>query len=67
MAQALPGTQQLTPAKTLDEVFKTLSPQPLMRNDEFKAFYRPEMNRVRGEDVISEMAHQLRRSIIETE
>ena len=53
--------QQLTPAETLEDVFKTLSPEPLLEREEMDAFYRGEVNEVRGRDLVQQMAFQLRR------
>jgi hypothetical protein len=50
------------PAMTLDEVYQTLSPQPLLDPEAFHAFYRDEVNAVRGEDVVAFMGLGLRRS-----
>lgn len=45
----------LTAATVLDDVYKTLSPEPLTKPDEFNAFYRPDVNVVRGADVVSHL------------
>jgi hypothetical protein len=41
---------QITPAKTLEEIYQTLQPEPLETLEQLKAFYRDEMNQVRGGD-----------------
>jgi hypothetical protein len=53
------GPTLLQPATTLEEVHKTLSPEPLMTPGEIAAFYRPELNEVRGGDQIGDMALSL--------
>ena len=57
----MPSTQ-LGPATDLDQVFDTLSPEPLIDPTEFKAFYRSEVNAVRGEDTVARIAIKLRRA-----
>lgn len=52
----------LKPATALDDVYKTLSPEPLTRPDEFNAFYRPDVNVVRGSDVVSRLRLGLARA-----
>jgi hypothetical protein len=51
----------LTPAMSLDEVYQTLKPDPLTTKAELNAFYRSEMNEVRG-DMVQRMQLQLDRS-----
>jgi len=41
---------QITPAKSLEEVYRTLQPEPLVTPEQLAAFYRNEMNEVRGGD-----------------
>lgn len=41
---------QKTPATTLEDVYKTLQPQPLQTLEELNAFYRNSINAVRGGD-----------------
>ena len=48
----------LGPAQDLQEIYRTLLPQPLIDADEFDAYYRNEMNAARGGDM-SVMAHKL--------
>jgi hypothetical protein len=55
----MPGTRQLTPATNLDDIYKTLVLAPLMTQEELKAFYRDEMNQVRGGDRIGHMKRGL--------
>jgi hypothetical protein len=49
----------LRPARTLDELYRTISPEPLVSPDEIKAFYRPELNDLRKKD----LAHRLERRV----
>ena len=51
----------LQPASTLDEVYQTLSPEPLLGDEEFNAFYGPELNAVRGGDKVARIELRLRR------
>ena len=53
------GLIQLEPATTLDDVHKTLSPEPLMTRPEIAAFYRGELNEVRGGDQVGDLALSL--------
>lgn len=53
------GLTLLQPATTLDEVHKTLSPEPLMSPSEIDAFYRGELNEVRRGDQVGDMALSL--------
>ena len=50
------GLMQLEPATTLDDVYKTVSPEPLMTPPEIEAFYRGRLNEVRGGDQVGNMA-----------
>ena len=52
----------LHPATRLEDAYKTLSPEPLTKPDEFDAFYRPDVNAVRGLDVVSRLQLGLRRA-----
>ncbi len=47
------------PATNLNDVHKTLSPEPLLTNDELDAFYRGQINDVRGGDQVEPMALNL--------
>lgn len=49
-------------AEKLDDAYKTLSPKPLIEPEEFKAFYKKEINMVRGSDVVKRMGLGLKRS-----
>jgi len=48
--------KQFTPATTLDDVYKTLSPEPLLSREELAAFYKEDLNLVRGGDKVARMA-----------
>lgn len=52
----------LGPGHSLEELYLTLSPKPLLKEEEFNAFYRPEINYIRGEDKIAHMALGLNRA-----
>jgi hypothetical protein len=53
------GLIQLEPATTLSDIHKTLSPEPLMTPAEIRAFYRGELNDVRGGDPVGDMVLSL--------
>lgn len=53
---------QNTPAQTLQEVYLTLRPDPLTTEAELAAFYRPEINEVRGGDKVQRLALGLKRA-----
>lgn len=53
---------QTTPAITLDDIYKTLRPQPLVTAEELAAFYRPEINQIRGGDKMQRIKLRLRRA-----
>src|SRR5579875_2113694 len=50
------------PASTLDELYLTLSPEPLLSKDEFDRFYQGEVNKVRGGDTVARLSLKLQRS-----
>ena len=50
------GLIQLEPATRLDDVYKTVSPEPLMTPPEIAAFYRGRLNEVRGGDQVGDLA-----------
>ena len=50
------------PAKDLDHMYLTLRPEPLIDPEEFRLFYRPQVNAVRGEDTVGRLAGKLRQS-----
>lgn len=41
------------PATDLDQLHLTLRPEPLVEPEEFKKYYRPQVNAVRGEDTVA--------------
>ena len=49
-------------AMKLEDVYKSISPEPLVNKSQFEAYYRPEINALRGNDRISLMALELQRS-----
>jgi len=49
-------------AETLEDVYKSISPKPLIDPEEFRAYYRGQINRVRGNDKVDLMALGLRRA-----
>src|SRR5215212_5925143 len=51
---------RLKAAITLDDVYQTLSTQPLIDPDLFQAFYRGEVNKVRGGDKVALIAQGLK-------
>jgi hypothetical protein len=57
----MPPTQ-VTPAQSLADAYKTLQPDPLISADELKAFYREELNTVRGGDKVARLAQGLDRA-----
>ena len=56
------GLIQLEPATTLDDVYKTMSGEPLMTPPEIAAFYRGRLNEIRGGDKVRNMMLGLERS-----
>ncbi len=60
----IPGDNEiLRPAENLDEVYWTLQPSPLITKPQLEAFYREELNEVRGEDVVDRLARRLDQSL----
>ncbi len=49
-------------ATRLDDVYQTLSPEPLLNEDQFQAFYKEQINVVRGGDKIAHIALGLNRA-----
>jgi len=47
------------PAQKLADVSRVVEPQPLMTAEELRALYRPEVNAVRGEDIVLRMKIEL--------
>jgi len=52
----------LQPARSLDDLHKTLSPRPLITPEELEAFYRGQVNQVRGGDIVQRLELELRRA-----
>ena len=57
------ANQNLRPAENLSEVYWTLTPTPLRGARELDAFYRSELNAIRGQDVVQRLALRLRESV----
>lgn len=53
---------ELKAATTLEDVYQTLSPEPLLSKSQIHAFYKEEINAVRGGDKIAHIALGLNRS-----
>lgn len=53
---------QLRQAQTLVEIAGTLSPEPLEGEEQIRAFYRGDLNVVRGRDIVVRMTQSLRNS-----
>jgi hypothetical protein len=53
---------QITPAQSLEEVYRTLQPSPLETPEQLKAFYKEEMNEVRGGDKMKRLEIGLNRA-----
>ena len=53
---------QITPAVSLEEVYKTLKPEPLDTPEQLKAFYREEINQVRGGNKMQRIQLRLNRA-----
>jgi hypothetical protein len=49
-------------ATSLDDAYKTLSPEPLLTKEELDTFYRDQVNQVRGDDKVARFALALNRS-----
>ena len=50
------------PATDLDHLYLTLSPEPLVGPEEFRNYYRAEVNEVRGEDTVARLALKLQQA-----
>jgi len=53
---------ELKKATLLSEVYKSVSPEPLMNSQELDAFYNPEIIAIRGGEVLSKMQTRLLRA-----
>ncbi len=53
---------QITPAQSLEEVYRTLQPGPLETPEQIKAFYKDEINQVRGGDKMKRLELGLKRA-----
>lgn len=54
------------PAQNLAAVAQAIEPQPLMTEEEIRTLYRPEVNVVRGEDIVRRMKIELEDSYFST-
>ena len=50
------------PATDLDSLYLTLRPEPLIDPEEFRAFYRGQVNQVRGDDTVSRLSLKLQQA-----
>ena len=50
------------PATELDHLYLTLRPEPLIEPAEFKQYYRPQVNQVRGEDTVARLSLKLQQA-----
>ena len=50
------------PATDLDHLHLTLRPEPLMEPEEFKQYYREQVNQVRGEDTVARLSLKLQQA-----
>jgi hypothetical protein len=50
------------PATDLDHLYETLRPEPLVGAEEFRSYYRGQVNRVRGEDTVARLSLKLQQS-----
>lgn len=54
------------PAKTLEAVSRVVEPKPLRSKEQLQKLYRPEVNRVRGEDIVLRMKIELEDAFLST-
>src|SRR5258708_7782710 len=59
MADRARAELQLTPAKRLNEVYRTVENRPLMTRDELDKLYETEINAARGDDAMSHLQRAL--------
>ena len=50
------------PATNLDDLYRTLRPEPLIDPEEFKRYYRGQVNQVRGEDTVARLSLKLQQA-----
>src|SRR5450759_1292729 len=50
------------PAMELDHLYRTLRPEPLIDPEEFKRYYRGQVNQVRGEDTVARLSLKLQQA-----
>lgn len=61
MADRGRGQLQLTPAKRLNEIYRTVENRPLMTTQELEVFYEKKINEARGDDATSDLKRGLKR------
>ena len=52
----------LGPATDLDHLYRTLRPEPLIGLEEFRSYYRGQVNQVRGEDTVARLSLKLQQA-----
>jgi hypothetical protein len=52
----------LGPATNLDHLYRTLRPEPLIGLEEFRSYYRAQVNQVRGEDTVARLSLKLQQA-----
>ena len=50
------------PAINLDNLHLTLRPEPLIEQEEFRKYYRSQVNKVRGEDTVARLSRKLQQA-----
>jgi len=50
------------PARNLDDLHLTLSPEPLVGPEEFRMYYREQVNAARGEDTVARLSRRLKQA-----
>jgi ABC-type dipeptide/oligopeptide/nickel transport system ATPase subunit len=53
------GNKKRTIAKTLGDIYKTVSPEPLETREDLRVFYRGDINSVRGGDIVKAIQFDL--------
>src|ERR1019366_8418707 len=52
----------LGPVTYLDHLYRTLRPEPLIGPEEFRSYYRGQVNQVRGEDTVARLSLKLQQA-----
>ena len=50
------------PATDLDHLYRTLRPEPLIDAEEFRRYYRGQVNEVRGDDTVARLSLKLQQA-----